>query len=547
MILKKVRSKFARLPTRALALMLSLTIVSCQTGSPSSGKINFDDVLADAEKNAANQVLVSEEEALADIMPSVNIDLVPLPEPRFDVKVQNVDIKFFFMGLIQSTPYNLVVSPGVKGKISLDLRGVTVPQVMALVRDVYGYDYKFNQGVYTVLPIGLRTELFTLDYINLERSGSSRTIVNSGQVQGSGNSGGGISAGQTSQGSTSGSSSTQQSTSTQIETSTNAKVWDELEQTLSILVADSKNAQVKVSPQVGVIVVRAEPQALRLVRHYLNISANNLSRQVILEAKILEVILNKGHQSGVDWQSFGAINGGNILNLSQTGQSVGSTSANNPLQGLFSLVFQRPDFNAVIQLLNTQGDVQVLSSPKISTLNNQKAVLKSGSDEFFVTDVSTTTIAGSATSTVTPDVTLTPFFSGIALDVTPQISANGDIILHVHPTVSEVVDQTKVIDLGDSNFTLPLALSTVREADTIVRAKSGQVIVIGGLMQEKTQFNESSTPLLGSIPLLGNLFRQTDENRVKSELIILLRAQVVEDGTWQKEISNFRARMQPDQ
>ncbi len=258
----------------------------------------------------------------------------------------------------------------------------------------------------------------------------------------------------------------------------------------------------------------------------------------------MKVSLNKGHQSGVNWQSFSQINSNNVLNFSQLGQSLQTSPTTNPLQGVFSMVYQQTDFNTMIEMLNTQGDVQVLSSPRISTLNNQKAVIKVGGDEFFVTDVSTTTIAGSATSTVTPDVTLTPFFSGIALDVTPQISENGDVILHVHPTVSEVKDQTKVIDLGDSKFTLPLALSSVRESDSIVRAKTGEVIVIGGLMQEKLISNINSTPLLGDLPIAGHLFQQTNTNRVKSELVILLRTQVIGDNSWQQEINQANQRFQ---
>ncbi len=536
-----IKNVFSKL---GLIMVLSLALAGCQTWNPSSGQIDFDNILSDAEKNASAEAQVSEAEALQEIMPPASLDLTPQPEPSFDVKVNNVEVKKFFMGLVLDTSYNLVVSPGVSGKINLDLRGVTIPQVMKIVRDVYGYDFKFEQGIYTVMPVALRTKLFSMDYINLQRRGKSQTTVNSGQVNGSRNSGGGISNGQNSQGSTSGSSSTEQSTSTQIETQTDANVWAELEESLSLLIADDKGSQVKVSPQIGLVIVRAQPQTLRLVEQYLNISSNNLSRQVILEAKFLEVTLNSSHQSGVDWQSFGEINSDDVLNVSQTGQSILTNTSNDPLQGVFSLVYQKSDFNGVINLLNTQGDVQVLSSPRVSAINNQKAVIKVGSDEFFVTDVSTTTIAGSATSTVTPDVTLTPFFSGIALDVTPQISQAGDVILHVHPTISDVQDQTKVIDLGDSNFTLPLALSSVRESDTIVRAKSGQVVVIGGLMQEKTTLNENSTPILGKIPVMGKLFSQTKQTKVKSELIILLRAQVVEDNVWQDEISAARQRMQ---
>ena len=125
--------------------------------------------------------------------------------------------------------------------------------------------------------------------------------------------------------------------------------------------------------------------------------------------------------------------------------------------------------------------MNVLSSPRIATMNNQKAVIKVGTDEFFVTDISSTTVTGAATTT-SPSIELTPFFSGVALDVTPQISEQGEITLHVHPSVSRVEDQIKSIEFGtdDTTLTVPLARSTVREADSIVRARNGQVVVIGG-------------------------------------------------------------------
>src|SRR5581483_7984086 len=138
---------------------------------------------------------------------------------------------------------------------------------------------------------------------------------------------------------------------------------------------------------------------------------------------------------------------------------------------IFGLALQTSNFAALINFLETQGELQVLSSPRIATLNNQKAVLKVGTDEFFVTNVTTnqTTTAGGAIQN-SPSITVQPFFSGIALDVTPQIDEDNQIILHIHPSVSQVIDKTKDIDLGEAGkFRLPLASSDIRETDTIVR------------------------------------------------------------------------------
>ncbi|MEK7840104.1 MAG: hypothetical protein AAB252_02900, partial [Pseudomonadota bacterium] len=175
---------------------------------------------------------------------------------------------------------------------------------------------------------------------------------------------------------------------------------------------------------------------------------------------------------------------------------------------------------------------QVLSSPRVSTINNQKAVIKIGGDEFFVTGVSssTGTTSGGVTTTSTPTVDLTSFFSGIVLDVTPQIDENKNIVLHIHPSVSAVTQKDKSFSVSGSAFNLPLALSTIQESDNVVRAQSGQIIIIGGLMKEGTTDENVSVPILGDIPILGNLFRHKKVTRVKKELIILLKPTVIEAG-----------------
>ena len=148
------------------------------------------------------------------------------------------------------------------------------------------------------------------------------------------------------------------------------------------------------------------------------------------------------------------------------------------------------------------------------------------------------------TTTTTPDVTLTPFFSGISLDVTPQVSDAGNIILHIHPSISNVQDDQKVVTVGGVQQSLPLALSTIRESDSVVRAKSGQVIVIGGLMEESTRRDRAATPWLNRIPLLGSLFRHQLDDIAKTELVTLLRATVVDDSLWQTDIENTAERIQ---
>lgn len=465
------------------------------------------------------------------LLPKVSALVAPLkvPEdegPSFDLTVEDAPADAFFRGLVADTLFNIVIHPDVAGQVSLDLKEVTVPDVMRIMRDVYGYDFTLHKNVYQVFPDVLRTEIYNLNYLNIARSGSSEVQVSAGKVSDSGGSGdygeGGQNNGNSNQRNNQGSG---QVVGTIVNTSAEADLWTEIQVTLESLVGIDDGANVMVTPQVGLIVVKAKPQTLRAVDDYLSRVEDMLTRQVVLEAKIIEVTLNEGFQAGINWNSFGENSGGTFNSrvvenpdgtVSQTrgsrhsvaGEFIsGANNIFNPLGAAFSLNSSFGDFEATIDLLQTQGSVQVLSSPRIATVNNQKAVIKVGNDEFFVTDISSNTVtAGSAINT-NDSPELTPFFSGIALDVTPQISETNDVILHVHPTVSEVSEQLKEI----SGELVPLAASTIRESDSIVKARSGQIVVIGGLMQNSSTDNNAGIPWLSKIPFIYRPLLQAEK------------------------------------
>lgn len=449
---------------------------------------------------------------------------------RFDIAVDRVNARAFFMGLVKDTAFNMVVHPKVSGRISLNLKDVTVAEVMQVVKEVYGYPYKQRGNIYQVMPGGLRTEVFQIDYLSLKRRGRSETRVTNGEVSSVGQNGLDRNRSGSSQSSSNSSSNNRRSNNNsqtnfgpsvgaQVTTETEADFWKELQQTLQVLVGGENGGSVVVTPQAGMIVVRAMPEQIETARDFLSRAELIMRRQVVLEAKILEVQLNDSYQSGIDWTAVGTASGNSLAfnldaNALRDPQGIG---------GIFSAAYTGTDFRGVISLLEGQGSVQVLSSPRISTVNNQKAVIKVGQDEFFVTEISNSTTTTSGTTTSNPEVELTPFFSGIALDVTPQISEEDEIILHIHPSISEVEDQTKVISLGSQRVELPLALSTIRETDSVVFARSGQVVVLGGLMQNKSEDVNAGAPLVGKLPVLGHLFSQQSNRVAKTELVILLK------------------------
>jgi MSHA biogenesis protein MshL len=329
--------------------------------------------------------------------------------------------------------------------------------------------------------------------------------------------------------------------------------WQELEQSLQAMLPRDPSHSVVVNAQAGVIAVRAMPNELTDVAKFLAKIQSTAGRQVILEAKIIEVDLNNDYQAGVNWASllthgsqsyFAGQQSPATFNadlLAPTGPTVTVAPGQNPVTGLvsstlggaFTLALQSRDFATYVNLLQVQGNTRVLSSPRVATLNNQKAVIKSGSDQFFVTNVTSNTVNSTAASTSSA-IELTSFFSGVALDVTPQIDDDGTVILHIHPTVSAVTSQNLVVTVAGQTDTLPLALSQIRESDSVVRAHSGQVIVIGGLMTTQNSNTNYQTPFLGSIPVVGNLFKSKQTTSTKTELVILLKPIVVgdDDEAW---------------
>lgn len=495
-----------------------------------------------------------------DLLPSnsADIDLTSVEE-RFNIAANGVPLKPFLQGMINETPYSVAFHPGAKAYVSLDLKDVTIEEVIDLLNSLYPVDIQFRGKVIQVFPAEIKTETLDINYLMLKRFGSTSTNISSGGIVQSGGSGGGggamggssggqnnfgggqlgggaqLGGGQMGGGMTGG--GMMGGNGSNIQTTSESDFWSELENTLRMIMkaSDKDNSKVVVSPQSGLVTVRGLPSDIQAVKDFIKRSEQNLLRQVILEAKIVEVALDDDYQQGINWNNVLTTAGNTNFSFNTSGGAFGN-ELSAALGSLTSLSFSNVDFAGVVNLLKTQGNVQVLSSPRVTATNNQKAVIKVGEDEYFVTDVSNNTTVGGATTTSAPDIELEAFFSGIALDVTPQISDKGEVILHVHPSVTETAEQQKVVTLNEEQYVLPLAQSNIRESDTIIRAKSGEVVVIGGLMQTVTTDSESRVPYLGALPFVGDLFKSKREKQQKKELVILLKPTVVGAGTWQEQM-----------
>jgi MSHA biogenesis protein MshL len=558
------------------ALLVALIAASCAHVQRPDGLV--PEISAELARAAERKPPARPESLERALLPPVQMGMPSLQglelEPRFDLAVANAPASQVFMSIVSGTRYSMLVHPGVSGAISVNLKDVTVEEALSAIRDLYGYDYRIEGTRVFVQGAGLQMRVFKVNYLPGQRRGSSEVRVQSSAITES------VSASPgTLPAPASGASRSLESS--RVRTEQQSDFWVDLRTALVAIVGAAEGRSVVVTPHAGVVMVRALPAELRAVESYLRATRLAVERQVMLEAKIVDVTLSASYQAGINWAAFssgggsiGQVSQGTLLqprapgNIQATGGTIvtnpdgtrtvlaptasafpGRDLANHAIPGgsVFGLALATSNFAALLTFLETQGNVQVLSSPRLATLNNQKAVLKVGTDEFFVTNVSTTsTTTGSSTQT-SPSITVQPFFSGIVLDVTPQIDEDGNIILHIHPAVSEVTESTRVINFGGGitdQVRLPLAKSTVNETDTIVRVSDGNIVAIGGLMSVDVRDNRGGLPGITEGGL-GDLLRNTDRRSTKRELVILLKPTVIQsDRNWEQDLGETRGRME---
>jgi MSHA biogenesis protein MshL len=568
--------KAQRRMQKTISTFIALSLLGCASTPP---RATYDLITAEMDKAAQAAAKPAQPDAVAAaLLPPISIEVPKARKPleeKFSLTLNNVPAVQFFMAIASGTRYSMLVHPEVTGTVSANLKDVTLFEALDAIRELYGYDYQVDGTRIYIKPLTLQTRVFTVNYLTANRRGTSDIRVTSGSVSDSTTSGNASPTANAQNVPSGNSANTQTLNSSKISTTSSSDFWAELKASLEAIVGNKEGRSVVISPQSGVVLVRAMWDELKNVNAYLKATQLAVDRQVILEAKIIEVQLSDGFQSGVNWSAFSRRNNSRasmgLLSPDTVLQPTGplatgvsgvdyaartfsggeflSTPGQDLISGgasLFGLAFQTSNFAALISLLETQGKVHVLSSPRIATLNNQKAVLKVGTDEFFVTNVSTTTSATGATTTTSPTVTVQPFFSGVALDVTPQIDDSGNIILHIHPSVSNVSTVDKPLNLGNAgSFSLPLASSTISETDSVVRGRDGEIVAIGGLMRQASTSDRSQLPGAGDVPVLGGLFRNTNQATQKRELVILLKPTIVQgNNSWAQDISESQRRIQ---
>ncbi len=556
--------------------------------------------LAVAQNRAAqNQDANSNPLAQAFLPPVSGVSSKKKEELRFDLAVNQAPAQQVFMALVSDTKYSMSVSPDVSGLITVNLKSVTVREALEAIRETYGYEYTISGNRIVIQPNTFQTRIFQINYLASKRLGTSDLSVSSSGSSSSSSSSGSSSSSSGSSSSSSGSSSSSSggssgssgasssgSASTRVQTSYEADFWKTLETALMAIVMNSSSGSsigvgsvpasnassagvtsssgsassassppsqntspasnnggtpsVIVSPLSGVVLIRAAPKEMRLVTQYLEKTQLVIERQVMLEAKILEVSLSQAYQSGINWSKLDTT-GTNTSGVRLFGEAFVNPSFE---QGFFGLALGRKQFQGVIQLLETQGNVSVLSSPRIATLNNQKAVLKVGTDEVFITGFSMSSTVTANAAAAVPTATTSTLFSGILLDVMPQIDDDDNIILHIHPSVSRVTEKVKNFTLGTNYvISLPLASRNVNEADSMVRTRSGDIVAIGGLMSQNSNADRQGVP--GSLDQpFSALLGQRTSSMGKTELVILLKSTIISGSkTWVQDTEETEERV----
>ena len=433
------------------------------------------------------------------------------PARRYTLVMAGADARELFLSLARENDFNLVLSPEVSGTVTMDIKEATAEELMDEVCGMLGCRAVFGGNTVRVAPEKRVTRVFPVDYLLTARSGSGSLMASTSTSGGGGGSVSGSSAGS----STSGSES--QSTNT-IVTEEKGDFWGGLADEIGALLSPG-SGKVVVNRTSGTVTVTDYMANVGQVERYLRMIEARVRTGVVIETRIMEVTLDDSTKYGIDWTALP-----DLSSLSLSGNLAGGATAAQGLStgsATFQLGIAGSKFNAFLDAMAQAGNLNVLSAPKVSTLNNQKAIIRIGRQDIFfravVTPASTTS---AAFTTYSPDSVT----EGIILSVTPQVGQDGRIMLAIHPSITEKVGTAVAPDKNSA------PILDVRETNTVVTVADGETVFIGGMMQERTQETVTAVPLLGDIPYLGAFFRSNEQVKKKTELVILITPRVVRSG-----------------
>lgn len=467
----------------------------------------------------SSQQAAAQDKSLSTGVAALKETTVPPDQKLYSFSAKDLEVKDALALFARSNDLNIVPDPDITGQVTVDFRNLTLEKSMDAILDMFNYFAEVDRGLIRIRKT--KTEFFTVDYVRLTRSGNGSTTANISSSSGasggsSGGSGGGASAGGGSGG---------DSTSVSITKTDSIKFWDELEEQLKSLL--SSNGKLAVNRMVGNIMVTDHKANVTHIGDYLKHIKQTLHLQVDIEAQIYEVVFNDEFHLGIDWQNVTAsleewaLSSGGVPPGFPTSRLI----VDNPLGGLkpgtpaLSLAITKDQSRIVIDALSQQGRLEVVSQPRIRTLNNQAALIKVGTEKpFFRKSVIATTGTSSQTTT---DVDVQSITIGTVLALTPQISDDGWITMDISPVITRLVDSVA----GPDGTTAPEV--DIKQTSSLIRIRDNSTVIIGGLIQNERHKTERKVPILGDIPILGYPFRGVFENKRRTELVIFITPTIV--------------------
>jgi MSHA biogenesis protein MshL len=486
--------------------------------------------------------------------------LAPQAQPRrITMSVRDADLKDLLRAAGEGTDYNLLFDPDLDTRVKgIDLKNVTFQELLDQILPSFGFSYVLTGRTLRITKAEGTMRFYHVDWLSMRRRGSKEFSVSaSGQTISTGS---GSSSSSSSGGGNSGSSGQDSAYTSSLSSGNGVDPWSEVQLGLGTLVfgepvqaaqeaagatgltppgsqAFSRNGRtLLIHPESGLVVVNAEPAVQARVARYLEEMRHRTGRQVLLEAKIVEVTLGNDSQIGVDWSAVltpGAASGGSGTDVSSSFTTGTTLNPNlSATDGLFKFVVTNMRVTATLSALAREGKLQVLSSPRISTMNNQKAILRVVREEAYFLQSSQATPTGSGTG-VLVTTTITPLVVpvGIVLDIQPQVADDGMITLAVNPSVSEVVSTRTFSTTGQgggASATLPVV--DRRDLDTVVRMRNGETLVMAGIIKNKEGMEDRGVPFLRKIPILGRLFSKKEKTNSHTELAIFITPTLVEES-----------------
>ncbi|MCX5811455.1 MAG: secretin N-terminal domain-containing protein [Proteobacteria bacterium] len=453
------------------------------------------------------------------------------PKEVFSFSLRDADVKDVLRAISKQTNYNIIIEPDVKGVCTVDLKNVTLNKAIEYILEPLNYSFKIeDRSIYVSKP-KIEMRIFTLNYITLNKTGigfisgatsTGRTTTQAGGTV-TGSTSGAVSGGTGATTATGGGSA-----NIVVSTGTESDLWRDIENNIKNFL--SPEGKFILNRQASVIMVMDYPKSLKNIALFLETVEGTVQRQVMIEAKIVEVMLTEESKEGINWSLIGAQWQGFALNIEQAlvvpqtklfniPKIDDLTKLNAPEQYVRFGV-GRGRFDSFIDLLRTQGKINIVSSPKIATLNNQRAVIKVATEDVFFETTTTVTSGSPAVTTQTPKyVTI-----GLVLDVVPQIDNQGNIVMNIHPMLTEKL-RTAESTVGGTKVTAPVL--SVREVDTLVKVREGESIIIGGLIKDFSTSDEQGVKGLMSIPGLGNFFKTQTNTSYRTELVIFLTPRII--------------------